>query len=170
MLRRGWSHSWSSRGPTISHSHPGIKRSLVNQTLLSWNLGCRDLARARSSSCRSCTSGFLSLGLTLGVLQGGAVSAGLGHGPHALDTTGRLQQEGDHLGHRGGGGVKTPTREGRLIQETLRPYLLVVVGSQQQQQREGESDVGTLGHVLVRHFPLLGRTTMWDQNQALIHV
>lgn len=122
VLRRGWSHSWSSRGPTISHSHPGIKRSLVNQTLLSWNLGCRDLARARSSSCRSCTSGFLSLGLTLGVLQGGAVSAGLGHGPHALDTTGRLQQEGDHLGHRGGGLRHQPGRAGSSRRHSDRTF------------------------------------------------
>lgn len=51
-------------------------------------------------SCTSCTSGFLSLGLAFGVLRHSAVAAGLGHGPHALDATGRLQQEGDHLQSR----------------------------------------------------------------------
>lgn len=116
----------------------------------------------------SCTSGFLSLGLAFGVLQSGAVSAGLGHGPHALDTTGRLQQEGDHLPQRRG--HMTPTQKSGPVAETFKHYLLVVVGSQQEQQRQGKSDVGTLGHVLVRHFPLLGRATVWEeshQNQAL---
>lgn len=38
-------------------------------------------------------------------------------------------------------------------------YLLVVVRRQQEQQREGKSYVGALGHVLVRHFPLWDRKT-----------
>lgn len=37
----------------------------------------------------------------------------------------------------------------------------MVVRSQQEQQREGKSYVGALGHVLVRHFPLWGRNTIW---------
>lgn len=39
-------------------------------------------------------------------------------------------------------------------------YLLVVVRCQQEQQREGKSDVGALGHVLVGHFPLRDRKSV----------
>lgn len=111
----------------------------------------------KGRSCDSCASGFLSLGLAFGVLQHGAVAAaGLGHGLHALDAAGRLQQEGDHLPVPSRRRVRPTLLFGRseLRGKKKRANLLVVVGRQQEQEREGESYVGALGHVLVRHFPL----------------
>lgn len=46
-------------------------------------------------------------------------------------------------------------------QRKKKGYLLVVVGRQQEQEREGKSDVGALGHVLVRHFPLWDTEHNW---------
>lgn len=50
--------------------------------------------------------GFLSLGLTFGFIQGGALPAGLGHTPHSLDTVHDLQEEGDHLQNRSATRIK----------------------------------------------------------------
>lgn len=69
---------------------------------------------------------------------------------------------GGSPGDRSHGRVRPHAEQIRAAKKRARRYLLVVVCRQQEQEREGKSYVGALGHVLVRHFPLKKKTVWSD--------